>query len=243
MNRFSGILRYTVLKTLDNLYIWGIFLGSLVVLIIYIIIAKEIDFKNAYFAFNAFNFFFILVSGAGIIGGEISHGHIELIFTKPIKRGEFFLYKFLSTLLVSTMLISLLLTSSVFIATLFHFFLKFPLPDFFSSLKLLLYLILNQITTLSLLFFISSWASSPLDSFLLFGGIFFYPMINSFFMARFPSINNLLQTIRDILNPFKIEIFLSHGFSFPALLFHFFIYPLFLLLTAILIVNRKEISK
>lgn len=243
MTKFSGILRFTILRTLNNLYILGLFLGSLVTLIIYIISAGGINFQNAYFSFNALNFFLILILGAGIIGGETSHRHIELIFTKPIKRGEYFLYKYISTLIVSASLIFLFLTFSILISILLHFFLEFPLPKFSPSFKLLFYLFLNQITILSLLFFISSWTSGSLDSFLLLGGVFFYPWINYFLTARFSTINKFLQTIKDILNPFKIEIFLFQDFSFSKLLFHFFIYPIFLLFVAILIVNKKEIHK
>lgn len=243
MSQFLGILRYTILKTLNNYYLWFLLSVSLVIMTIYLKSAEGINFSNAYPFYNAFNFLLILIIGAGIISGEISRSHIELIFTKPVKRSIYLLYKYISTIIVAFFMVSVFLVFSALIPILFHFFFNFSLPHFTTLLKLLLYLALNQITTFSLLFFISSWTLSTLDSFLLLGGVFFYPLINYFLTARFPSINNLLQTLRDILNPFKIEIFLSYGFSFPRLLFHFFIYSIFLLFVAILIVNKKEVSK
>ncbi len=243
MIQFLGVLRYIILKSLYNIYLLFVFLGSSVILVIYITIAKEIDFKNVYPYYNAFNFLILLILGAGIIGGEIYHGHIELIFTKPIKRGLFFLYKYLSTLVVSFLTFFIFIVLSLFVSIFFYIFFQFPVYHLLDLLKLLFYMIINQITALSLLFFISSWTSGSLDSFLLLGGVIFYPMLSNFLASGYPSLKNFLFTIKDLLNPFKIEPILAHGFSVFSVLFHWFIYPISLIVLDILNTNKKELSR
>lgn len=243
MTQFLGVFRYIILRSLNNLYLILVFLLGIVFLIIYMVAAQGIDFQNAYPSFNAFNFLVLLVLGAGIIGGEIASGHIELIFTKPIKRGLFFFYKYLGTLTVSFLLILLFAFFSVLTSIFLNILFGYSLPDFSPLFKLILYLTLNQITTLSLLFFISSWTSGTLNSFLLLGGVLGYPLLSYFLISKYPSLNELLPIIKDILNPFKIELFLAKNFSIFGMLFHCFLYPISLLAIAILIINKKELSK
>lgn len=244
MRVFWGIFKYTLLKFLNSPALLLVFLIGLIVLTITSIYTGDMNFVDAYPYYQMFNFFLALVLGAGIIGGEFSHGHIELIFTKPIKREIFFLYKYFSAFLCSFFLILI----SIMLSLLLFIFLKlFIIQDlsfsFPAFLKTFLYMFLNQITLLSLLFFLSSLTSGSQNSLFLLFGTFFFSFFTRFISVRFPSLAKQITLLSDLLSPFKVDVLRGHDFSFFSFLFHWIIYPLSLLLMGILIVNKKEITK
>ncbi len=235
MTTFKGTLKYVVLKNLNDIYFLSVNLIAIIILVIISFNAKSLNYDSAYQYFNLYGFFIALSIGKGVISEELSNRHAELIFTKPIKKEIYFLFIYIGCLIMSIITIAGFMLISAITSI---YFSSFSLVSF---LKVLSYICLNQITIFALLFFISSWAPGSSNSVLLFSLVISYPIIRLLLFSNDPHLENILNILKDIITPFKIDPFINREFSVLKLIYHWFVYPISLLYGTIKIIENKEI--
>lgn len=235
MEKIKGVCKYIILKSLHNVYFLFVIVVAFIVLIIMSFSSRSIDFNGTYLYFNLYGFMVSLSLGKGIIANELSSKHAELIFTKPIRREAFISYMYIGCLGISFVAISFFMFISAIISVYFSSF------NLFSFLKILFYICLNQITILALLFFLSSWMPGSLNSALLFLIVFSYPIFRIFIFPKHPYLGKIIDIIKEIITPFKVEPFMNQKVTVLKFIYHWLFYPISLLYGSLKIVKNKEI--
>jgi len=244
----KAVIKYTILQFLKR-YLYAAFYLSVFMIFLSFIVTylhSGIDISttvaNFHSRFFLLNLLLILILSAGIIGGDISQGYMDLILTKPISKSSLYLSKYIATLIFGAFLIFIAVIlivgySSLFIGK------KIPIEII---VKVLVLLIIDQIIILAVSIFISTWTPREMNVLIF---IFFIVLI-MILPAPLKQIFSISEgTIRNILNlliPLKSlqlnKIYMnSNGISLKHYI-HLIIYFLIFFLSGAVIFKKKEIA-
>ena len=221
MRKIRPLARYFLAPFFNNIGYLAIYILGYSILILFLYANKPISsYQILYQQISYFNFILIFTISAGIVGNEFMNSHIELIFTKPIRKESFFIYKFFTLILLWFFLLIISLISGFVI--IYH-----SIPNFSKLLSnCLIFIVIDGITAFCFLFFLSSWTKGSQN-------VIFYFLI--FFAYHLKE--NAVEWKKYLLPFQSLFLIKKSGLLFVTYLFF---YDLILFSCALLIIKRKE---